>query len=226
MMKRKYLIALSVMLALSMLLSGCNLFGPAPTPTLDPLVMQATVDAAINQTMQAVSAIQTSTAAALPVSTNTVAPTPEPLPTATLQPTWTAVPVVIIPTNTFVPVVPTKTKTPTPAPYACKLVSTSPAAGTKINVGTDFDGAWKVQNNGTHVWEVGYLDLKYISGTKMQTVADIFDVSTAVAVGGELNLIVDMKAPATAGKYTASWALIMEGVTLCTLPVSIEAVTP
>jgi len=32
--------------------------------------------------------------------------------------------------------------------------------------------------------------------------------------------------PATAGKYTASWVLMMEGITLCTLPVDIEAVAP
>jgi hypothetical protein len=35
-----------------------------------------------------------------------------------------------------------------------------------------------------------------------------------------------MKSPSTVGKYTASWALVMEGVTMCTLPVDIEAVAP
>jgi hypothetical protein len=33
-----------------------------------------------------------------------------------------------------------------------------------------------------------------------------------------------MKAPASTGKYSASWALMMEGITLCTLPVNIEAI--
>ncbi len=224
MKRQKTIFILSIILTFSLLLSGCSLFGPAATPTPDPVVLQATVDAAINQTMQAIAAVQTSTAAALPTSTFTVAPTQEPPPTATLQPTIQ----VVIPTatNTFVPVVPTKTKTPTPALYACKLLGTSPTAGTKVNLNGDFDGAWKVQNIGTHAWELGYLDLKYVSGTKMQTGADIFDISTAVPVGGELNLIVDMKAPATAGKYTASWSLVLEGITLCTLPVDIEAVAP
>ncbi len=32
--------------------------------------------------------------------------------------------------------------------------------------------------------------------------------------------------PANAGKYSATWKLLMDGTTLCTLPVSIEAVTP
>ena len=224
MIKRKHFVALAVTLIFSLLLTGCNWFGPAAAPTPDPLAQQATIDAAIFQTLQVVSAEQTSVAAALPTSTFTVAPTQEPPPTATLEPTWT--PVIPTATKTFVPVVPTKTKTPTPAAYACKLVSTSPTSGTKITLNGDFDGAWKVQNVGTKVWEVGYLDLKYISGTKMQTGADIYDIGTAVAVGGELNLVVDLRAPATAGKYTASWALTMDGTTICTLPVNIEAVTP
>jgi hypothetical protein len=58
----------------------------------------------------------------------------------------------------------------------------------------------------------------------MQTYADVFDENVAVAQGGELTLVVDMKAPTTAGKYSAVWALMMEGVTMCTLPVDIEAV--
>lgn len=225
MIRQKHTLALSLVLIFSLLLTGCNLLGPTAVPTIDPLIQQATVEAAIIRTMQAISAVQTSTAAAMPVSTNTVAPTQETMPTATLEPTWTQV---ILPTatKTFVPVVATKTKTPTPAPYACKLISTSPASGTKFNLNADFDAVWKVQNVGTKAWEAGYLDLKYVSGTKMQTGVDVYDINTAVPVGGELTLIVDMKAPAAAGKYTASWVLVMEGTTLCTLPVNIEAVTP
>jgi len=226
MIRQKYFITLTMVLIFSLLLTSCNLPGSAAVPTIDPLAQQATIEAAIIQTMQAVSVVQTSTAAALPVSTNTVAPTQEPLPTATLAPTWTPVPVIPTVANTAVPVVPTKTKTATPAAYACSLISTSPTSGTKINLNAGFDASWKVKNTGFKAWEVGYLDLKYVSGTKMQTGADIYDVSTAVAPGGELTLIVDMKAPATAGKYTASWALVFEGITLCTLPVNIEAVTP
>ena len=243
MIRRKHVIALSLVLTFGLLLSGCNILVPAAAPTPDPLMQQATIDAAVFQTMQAVSidqnstaaafnqtvqafsAAQTSTSAAMPVCVNTATPSQQPPPVSTLGPTWTQV-TISTATKTFVPVVATKTKTPTPAPYACKLISTAPASGTKINLNADFDAAWKVQNVGTKAWELGYLDLKYVSGTKMQTGADVYDVMTAVPVGGELTLIVDMKAPAAAGKYTASWALMMEGITLCTLPVNIEAVTP
>ncbi len=99
-------------------------------------------------------------------------------------------------------------------------------AGTKVTVNTDFDTTWQWKNIGTRSWEVGYVDLRYDSGQKMQTVADVFDISTAVAPGAETSKVVDMRAPATAGKYTATWKLAMEGITLCTMTVSIEAVNP
>lgn len=224
-MRRKLFVTLSIILTFSLLLSACSAFG---TPTPDPVAQQATVDAAVAQTLQAVSANLTSTAAALPTSTFTVAPTLEPTATATPEARATVKPTIFIPTvaNTAVPVPPKPTATATASTYNCKLNSTSPAAGTKINVNTNFDASWKVQNVGTHIWEVGYVDLRYVSGTKMQTKADIFDISTAVAVGGDLTLTVDMHTPTTAGKYTASWVLTMDGATMCTLPVDIEAVNP
>jgi hypothetical protein len=214
---------LSAVICLGLLLSGCGLLGPAATPTTSPADLQATVDAMVRETIQAAEGMLTNTAAAMP--TNTTAPTETTAPpTVTPQPTAT----IFIPTatNTFVPATPKPTLTFTPAPYACKLTSTSPAAGTKYTTNQDFDAVWKVTNNGTKNWEVGFVDLKYVSGTKMQTVADIFDVNTAVAPGGELTLIVDMKAPSTAGKYTAQWALTLDGAVMCTLPVEIEAVAP
>jgi len=219
MMKQKHFVVLTILLTFSLLLSACSQLSAA---TPDPAAVQSTVDAAVAQTLQVVLANITSTAAAMPTSTECVVPTPLPTYTATAKPAAT----VVIPTvaNTVVPVPPTATATSAPAAYTCKLVTTLPAAGTKIKVNTDFDASWKVQNIGTHVWEVGYLDLRYISGTKMQTGVDIFDVTTAVPLNGELTLIVDMRTPTTAGKYTASWALAIGGTAICTLPVDIEAI--
>ena len=216
-MRHKPFITLIAILALGMLLSGCSLFA-APTP--DPAAQQATIDAAVAQAIQILSANQTSTAAALPTSTFTATPTEQP--TNTPEPTAT----LFIPTNTWIPPTPKPTLTPTTAPYACELKSTSPAAGTKININTDYDASWVVKNVGKNTWELGSLELKYIEGTKMQTKADIFDVTTVVESGKELTVIVDMKTPSTAGKYTATWALAIDGKTLCTLPVNIEAVNP
>ena len=218
-MRKNLFIPLSIVLSFSLVLSGCSLLSPPAAPTLDPQAQQATIDAAVAQALQKTIVIMTSTAAAIPTSTFTPEPTLAP-PTSTPQPTAT----LWVPTATKKPVYPTKTLTPTPAPYSCKVLSTSPNAETKIKNSTDFDATWKVQNTGLKNWEAGYVDLRWVSGTKFQTGGDVFDVNTAVPMGGELTLIVDMKAPSTAGKYTASWAVMMEGITMCTLSVNIEAI--
>lgn len=218
-MNHKRTFTLIIMLAFGLLLSGCGL---GATPTVDPAVQQATIDAAVAQAIQTLAANQTSTAAALPTSTFTATATLEPTQTFTPAPTAT----LFIPTATWIPYTKTPSATATSAAYVCELKSTSPASGTKININTDYDATWVVKNIGVKTWEVGYLDLKYVSGTKMQTVADIFDVSKVVAPGEELTLIVDMKTPSKADKYTATWALAIDATTLCTLPVSIEAVNP
>ena len=220
-----FILSGSLILVLALLLSACGTLAP----TADPQAQQATVDASVAQTLQAVSAEATSTAAALPTSTFTPAPTLEPTATFTPEATATLAP---SPTNTWVPFTavpntPVPSATATPGAYTCKLISIPPADGTKIKTNWDFDGVWVVKNIGTKRWEVGSLDLKYVSGTKFQTKGDIFDVSKEVAPGAEFTLIVDMKTPSTAGKYTASWILTMNGTdAFCSLPLNIEVVNP
>lgn len=224
-MKKKSLAAVTAILALSLLLSACNLIAPQTVNTPDPASAQATINAAVTQAMEAIAAQMTSTAMAQPQATATSEPTLAPTATATKVVLPTAIP----PTATLVPkptAKPKPTATATPSDYACQLVAASPAAGTKVTVNTDFDTTWQWKNIGTRTWEVGYVDLRYDSGQKMQTVADVFDISTTVAPGAETSKVVDMRAPATAGKYTATWKLAMEGITLCTMTVSIEAVNP
>lgn len=233
MMLRKRFVVLSIFLVTSLLLSACNLSGTAAVPTIDPIAMQATVDAAVAQALQVAAMNQTSTALAQPINTITEAPTLEMTATATstLEPTFTATPQptatvqYIVITNTYIPPTQKPSATPTPPWYSCLVLNISPSTGTKMSANADFDATWKVRNNGTKDWQIGYVDLKYVSGTKMQTVADVFDVNVALARGAEHTLIVDMKAPASAGKYAATFALVMEGITMCTLPVNIE-VTP
>ncbi len=217
--------ALSVVLILGVLLSACSALGiGGQVPTLDPAAQQATIGAAVTQTMQAVAFGQTSTALAFPSSTPTITETIAPTATFTPLATWT--PIAPTFTNTPKPTIAKPTATATQANYSCEVTSTSPTAGTKITVNTDFDAAWVVKNTGIKNWEVGYVDLRYVDGTKMQTKADLFDITTAVAKGSTLNVIVDMKAPATAGKYSANWILTMEGTVMCKLTVNIEAVNP
>jgi len=234
MILRKRFAVLSVVLILGLLLSSCNLSTqPAAAPTIDAIALQATVNAAVAQAVLATSLVQTSTALVMPTSTFTETATPEvtatetatPEPTLTNTPPPTATIQYIVVTNTYIPATQKPSATPTPAWYSCQVTNISPSTGTKMSANADFDAVWKVKNIGTKAWESGYVDLKYVSGTKMQTVADVFDVNTPVAQGGEITLTVDMRAPSSAGKYAASFVLVMEGITMCTLPVNIE-VTP
>jgi hypothetical protein len=216
-------ILISTLLILMLILTACNALGPQIPPTVDPAVVQATVDAASTQVVQTIAAQLTGTALAQPTSTptNTLVPTQAISPTqlATNTPLPTA-------TNTRVPVTLAPTFTATPANYTCSLVSSSPAAGAKLNINDDFDAVWVVKNTGIKNWEVGMVDLKYDSGQKMQKFVDIVDIPTLIEPTKEYTLRVDMAVPATAGKYSAVWKLMMEGTTLCTLNVSIEAVVP
>lgn len=217
-MKQKTFFAISILVILTLLLTACNSFGTPATP--DPAVLQATINAAVTQTVEAMAVQMTSTALAMPTATVTLEPTA----TATVEPSAT----VIIPTatNTRVPYTPVPTKTATPTNYACQLISTSPTAGTKFKTGDEFDAVWKVKNIGVLTWDVGNVDLVYDSGSKLQKIADIYDVSSEVKPGSELSLVVDMVVPSTAGTYKATWKLRIAGTTICTLPVSIEAVNP
>lgn len=216
-MKRTKVILGFTITIFALLLTACSGFGAA---TPDPAVMQATLDAAVTQAVETMSAQLTATALAQPTATETLVPTA----TATLEPS----PTVVIPTatKTWIPATAAPTKTATPTNYVCQLVSTLPAKGTKLNPGSNYDANWVVKNTGVLNWEIGNLDLRYDSGTKMQKVADAFDINTLVKPGEELTLIVDMVAPSTAGTYSETWKLMYGNTTLCTLPVNIEVVQP
>lgn len=219
-------LSFTVLILLAIASTACGALGPQPQPTTDPLVFQATLDAAGTQAVQTIAAQLTSTALAQPTQQPTQQPTvvvftpttqPTATFTATLPPTATAtrVPPTLAPTNTA-----------TPSALQCTLVSQSPALGTKMSNGFDFDAVWKIKNSGTQKWEVGNIDIKYDSGDKMQKVADAFDIAKTVNPGEELTITIDMLAPNTAGVYKAVWKLAAGGTSFCTLNVQIEVVIP
>ena len=232
MILRKRFVAVSIILISGLLLSGCNYSIQKVTPTVDPVILQATVDAAVAQVVQATAYSLTSTAAAMPTNTSTSTATVEPTATATAtatatpEPTATATIVIPTATNTYIPPTQKPSATATPVAYVCSLVSVSPASGTKMSTGNDFDVVWKVRNSGSKDWQPGYVDLVYVSGTKMQTKGDAFDINISLAKGAETTVALDMLAPSSARKYTESFQLVMEGIVMCTLPVTIEAVAP
>jgi len=169
---------LSILLAL--VLSSCNLPSRAPqTEEPNAIFTQAalTVQAQLNQTA-----------------------TPAPFNTPTLPPPQ--------PTNTAIslPTLPVNTKTPIASPTAvCDqgqfIKDVTIPDGTTFAPGETFTKTWRIRNAGTCTWS-GY-SLVFDSGDAMSGTSPI-SIGT-VGPGQEVDLSVNMTAPATNGSYRGYW---------------------
>lgn len=196
-----------IFFALFLLLTVSACSAPLAAATATPV--EPTVDLQLlrTQVQQTVVAGLTETALDMPTNTVTVTPTE----TATPEPTAT---------NTLVPTLPVY-NTPT-LKSGCAIVSYNPEAGTRIKIGTDFDGRWELKNTGDEKWEAGELAVKYLSGTKFQTKHDAVYSKKDVKPGKTAEFVIDMVAPKDAGRHTASWALMHDDEIICYLYLSIN----
>ncbi len=203
-------------LVIAMLLVAC-----APSAPAAP--SQEQIAAAVEATLSAMPA----------------APQASPVPTYTPYPTYTPFPTEA-PTQPPLPTLgPTSTNVPTIAPpapssgggtggstgnskYACTILSQSPENGDSYGSRDSFDATWTVQNTGTDVWEVHGIDYAYISGTKLHTHSDAYNLPSNVGIGGKIKLTVDMLAPKAAGNYTTTWGLETGSNVFCTLSLTIN----
>ncbi len=103
---------------------------------------------------------------------------------------------------------------------ACQVTSVTP--GTALPVGADFDGVWTVKNTSNRTWDMSSVDYKFVSGSKLHTRTDRYDLQQTVKPGETVRIIVDMLAPSTAGLYTTNWALVEGSQTLCNLSLSLR----
>jgi len=163
---------------------------------------------------QTANAAATQTVAAMPTNTPTATFTSTPRNTDTPEPTATAT--VIFHFFTATPVVPTSSN----QSYACEIISTTPANGTKFGSRTAFDAIWQVKNNGKKEWDKNTVDYAYLSGDKFHKVA-AYDLTTTVARGDTTLLDVAMQAPKNAGTYTTTWSLRVGTSTFCPLSLTI-----
>lgn len=102
----------------------------------------------------------------------------------------------------------------------CQLISVTP--GSAMPKGADFDAVWTIKNNSNRTWDMNSVDYKYVSGTKMHTHGDRYDLKQTVKSGETVKVIVDMVAPNSAGFYSTNWALVDGGQTLCTLTLNLR----
>ncbi len=219
---------LILVILITAILAGCNTAATTVVPTSQSTSdQQATLDSLRTQVAQTIIANPTLVPPTdTPVlETNTPTITSTPTSTITPLPTSTPLPPTLTPTRTPVPWTSTPVYTATLTTFNCTITSVSPKSTDKIKKGTDFDANWVLKNTGTETWIHTEIDVKYISGTKMQKAGeDILDMTTDVAHDASYTVIVDMIAPSTAGTYTAMWALQMGSTRVCTMPLTVVVI--
>jgi hypothetical protein len=171
----------SVFFAVLLILSGCNLPSNAPA-TDEPNAVSTnaalTVQALLNQ--------------ATPFSTPTL---------PAIQPTST---VVSPPTTVFA--TPTSLSLPSATPncdLAQFVTDVTIPDGTNFNAGDTFTKTWRLKNIGTCTW-TGYA-LVFDSGDAMSGASPI--AIGTVASGQEVDVSVNLKAPASNGTYRGYWRI-------------------
>jgi len=178
-----------LVLALAVVLTACKAPAPETTsePTSDP---NAVMTAAAN------------TASARLTDIAALTPTPPPA----------------TPTETLTPVTPTVAATtaapqasPTSAPVtgqdvAAYVSDVTVADGTTFQPGAQFTKTWRIANTGTSTWTTAY-KLAWVDGNQMGGPASVA-VPSQVAPGQNVDISVNLTAPATAGKYTGYWKMM------------------
>ncbi len=191
-MKKKFLILLLIVLALS--LSACG-------PDAEEIAAEAAA-------MVYTSVAETMTA----MPTATLQPTATPVPATPTQ--------IIIPTattdsqngnrgqgqggqGTGVPTITTVSAAPL-CKDAVYVTDVTIPDNTVFAPGVSFEKTWSILNAGTCTWDAGYT-LSFTSGETMSGVA--VPLTSAVAPNQQVSVSVQMTAPATAGTYTSYWQM-------------------
>jgi hypothetical protein len=168
-----------VLLLMGVLLSACNF----PLAFDDP----ADVENAVAET---VTAYETEEAAVVVVPTLALLPTSTAMPTDT--PAVVEEEVVVVEATT------------TPCLSATAWDLTVPD-NTKYAAGAGFDKAWTFKNVGTCDWTSDF-KLVYKSGDQMNGPASK-EIGAEVKTNGEIDVVLVLKAPSTAGTYRGNWML-------------------
>jgi hypothetical protein len=214
-----YKILAAVVVTTIILMSGCNSQSTPSNPTSAPTVIVPTENVAPTLDMVRTQAVQT-----LVANLTQNAPTATPVtPTPMVTPTSTSLPPTAIPTATLIPVYKVPTITPNPYGYGCEVVSAFATAGSSstIKAGASFTWTWVIKNTGTSMWGLHNADIQYVSGKRLQTGANSYNLTKDVYGNGTYTLKIAMTAPPNASTFTAAWALVQDGVTVCTMNLSV-----
>jgi hypothetical protein len=104
--------------------------------------------------------------------------------------------------------------------YACRVNSQTPADNSTFAQGANFDAHWVVTNIGTDAWDSDSADYRFSNGDRIHK-ASIYDFSKSVAPGKQTEIVVDMKAPDSAGTYTTTWKINIGKNKFCSMNLTI-----
>ncbi len=185
-MKLAKLYTLIVALTLGVIAGACGPSSADTTPTVHPDMIRTEAVATFGAEL-------TQTALAMPTETPTPTQTPTPTATATAEASSTP--------NLLA----TSASLPTSSCFGMAFVAdvTIPD-NTSMTPGQAFTKTWRVRNNGTCTWEVGF-KLNFIGGNAMG--ASSVALTKAVAPGADTEISVPMTAPSANGSARGNWRM-------------------
>jgi hypothetical protein len=198
--KEKYMRkTMIVLISLAFLMAAC-------LPGQSPQDVQAQVETAVAQTMQAQEQIENSVA-------QTVQAQASPTLAASLTPALTSTPILF---PTLTPIVATVTPISsgggggggggtTKPQYACDIIHQRPFDNSEVIHGGEFDIKWTILNTGTKTWDPG-VDVKYYSGPQMTSVTRV-EITKAMKPGDQFDIVLDAVAPEKKGFQVMTWAV-------------------
>jgi len=196
--KKRNLSVIGVLLSLLWSVA-CSPAAPTSTPTLDLNPIRTEVAATVlAQVTQAL--------ALTPTITPLPSPTATDLPTATPSKTASAVPSATATLSSVTTTVSSVTATGTE--NKAQWVSQTIADGTIFKPGDTFTMIWRLKNTGTSTWTAGYL-LRYYSSDTFSAPKEIA-TGREVLPGEEIDISIQMKAPANPGSYSSVWVMSNE----------------
>ncbi len=110
------------------------------------------------------------------------------------------------PSNTPQPDTPTPSDTPIPCNLAKFLSDVTIPDGTIFEPGETFTKTWRLKNVGSCAWTSGY-DIVFSGGDSMDAPASVQITTGTVNPGQNVDVSVDMTAPAAEGTYRGNWKL-------------------
>jgi len=185
-MKRRYLFKMTLIL-LVIILSACNMPNSSPSPA----EQTAIIDRSVAETVAA------GPTASLQAGDPAASDTPEP---------GSGEPATSTPTNTPEADTPTPSNTPIPCNLGRFVTDVTIPDGTTFEPGEVFTKTWRIKNTGSCAWTSGY-DLVFSGGDAMSAPGSVQITSGTVNPGQNVDVSVNMTAPASEGTFRGNWQL-------------------